>query len=79
MTGGKLTEDKDRRPGENVILASRAAQGPRLPDGALEGLAKWTEGNGVEGEAALGLQTVSLYLCDQHKQQAGGGVFVESV
>lgn len=40
MTGGELTEDKDRRPGENVILASRAAQGPGLPDGALEGLAK---------------------------------------
>lgn len=79
MTGGELTEDKDGRPGENVILVSGAAQGPGLPDGALEGLAKWTEGNRREEEAALGLQTVSLYLCAQHKQEAGGGVFVKPV
>lgn len=34
-------------PGDNVIWASRVTEGPRLPDGALEGLAR----------AALGLHS----------------------
>lgn len=45
MTGGELTEDKERGPGENVILVSRATRGPGLPDGALEGLAKGSFGS----------------------------------
>lgn len=36
--GGR--KDRDRGPGENVILVSRVTQRPGLPDGALEGLAK---------------------------------------
>lgn len=46
-TKGELTEDKDRGPGDNVILVSRVTQRPGLPDGGLEGLVK----------AALGLRS----------------------
>lgn len=43
----KWRKDRDRGPGENVILVSRVTQGPGLPDGALDSLAK----------AALGLRS----------------------
>lgn len=45
MTGVELTEDKERGPGENVILVSRATRGLGLPDGALAGLAKGSFGS----------------------------------
>lgn len=47
-----MAEDKERGPGENVILVSRVTQRLGLPDGGLEGLAK----------AALGLRSQRFKL-----------------
>lgn len=58
-------KDRDRGPGESVILVSRVTQGPGLPDGALEGLAK-----AALGHASKDPQTDSIPLFS-HKCKNG--------